>query len=80
MVGLTGLELCRDEYSLREIFDLQVDIEIPLKKTLMTLRHMGENQKYIFRFSFVIEFLLECRGGYFSQEHFPQCSVRISFS
>lgn len=68
MVGLTGFVLCRDEFSLREIFDLQADTEILFKK-LMTLRYMGENQTYLFSFLFVVEFLLECRGGYFSQEH-----------
>lgn len=68
MVGLAGLVLCRDEFSLREIFDLQVDIDILFKK-LVTLRYMSKNQKYLFCFLFVVEFLLECRGDYFSQEY-----------
>lgn len=61
MVGLTGLVLCKDEFSVREIFDLQVDLEILFKK-VMTLRYMGENLKYLFCFLFLVEFLLECRG------------------
>lgn len=68
--------LCRGEFSPREILDLQVNIEILLKK-LMNLRYMGENQKYLL-FSFFVEFLLECKGGYFFQEHSLWYRVRTT--